>query len=138
MTSAMPAPALWPFVLYLILAVGVVASMLVGSWLLGERHDERATSAPYEGGIVSVGSARLRLSARFYLVAVFFVIFDLESVFLFAWAVGARRLGWSGYLEALVFTLVLVAALFYLWRSGGLDWGPGTEAGRVEPGVPIR
>ncbi len=132
----MPTPTIWPLVLYFILAVALVAAMLVSSWLLGERHHEHGTATPYEGGIVSEGSARVRLSARFYLVAMFFVIFDLESVFLFAWAVAARQLGWAGYLEALVFTLVLVAALIYLWRSGALDWSPGSGSPRnAEPGV---
>jgi len=117
---------LWPLVLYFVLAVLLVAAMLGASALLGERHHERATDAPYEGGIVSQGSARVRLSARFYLIAMFFVIFDLESVFLFAWAVAARALGWAAYVEALIFTLVLVAALVYLWRVGALDWSPGS------------
>jgi NADH-quinone oxidoreductase subunit A len=116
---------LWPLVLYFVLVVLLVASMIGASALLGERHHERATDAPYEGGIVSEGSARVRLSARFYLIAMFFVIFDLESVFLFAWAVAARELGWVAYTEALIFTLVLVAALVYLWRVGALDWSPG-------------
>jgi NADH-quinone oxidoreductase subunit A len=118
---------IWPLVLYFILVVALVAGMLAASSLLGERHHDRATDAPYEGGVESEGSARVRLSARFYLVAMFFVIFDLESVFLFAWAVAARELGWPGYWEALVFTLLLGAALAYLWRAGALDWGPGSR-----------
>ncbi len=117
---------LWPLILYFALVVLLVAAMLGVSALLGERHHEPATDAPYEGGIVSQGGARVRLSARFYLVAMFFVIFDLESVFLFAWAVAARELGWAAYVEALVFTLVLVAGLVDLWRVGGLDWSPGS------------
>ncbi len=117
---------LWPLVLYFVLVILLVVGMLVASALLGERHDEPATDAPYEGGIMSEGSARVRLSARFYLIAMFFVIFDLESVFLFSWAVAARELGWAAYVEALVFTFVLVAALVYLWRVGALDWSPGS------------
>lgn len=104
----------------------LVAGMLGVSYVLGQRHRERETGDPYEGGIVSTGSARVRLSVKFYLVAMFFVIFDLEAVFLFAWAVAARELGWAGYAEALVFVGILVAALVYLWRSGGLDWGEPT------------
>ncbi len=117
---------LWPLLLYFVLVLLLVIAMLGASALLGVRHRERATDAPYEGGIVSEGSARVRLSARFYLIAMFFVIFDLESVFLFAWAVAARNLGWTAYAEALIFTLVLVAALVYLWRVGALDWSPGS------------
>jgi len=98
--------------------------MIALSHVLGQRHQDRATGEPYESGIVSTGSARLRLSAKFYLVALFFVIFDLEAVFLFAWAIAFRELGWVGYVEILVFIGILVAALIYLWRLGALDWGP--------------
>src|SRR5262245_23406282 len=97
--------------------------MLALSYLLGQRHQERATGEPYESGIVSTGSARLRFPAQFYLVAMLFVIFDLEAVFIFAWAIAFRELGWGGYVGALVFIGVLVAALIYAWRLGILDWG---------------
>jgi NADH-quinone oxidoreductase subunit A len=97
--------------------------MLGLSSVLGERHSQKATGEPYESGIVSTGSARLRLSADFYLVAMFFVIFDLEAVFLVAWAVAARQAGWAGYIEVLIFIGILGAALVYLWRIGALDWG---------------
>ncbi|MCX7047903.1 MAG: NADH-quinone oxidoreductase subunit A [Candidatus Sumerlaeota bacterium] len=97
--------------------------MIAISFPLGQRHKERATGEPFESGIVSTGSARLRFSSKFYLVALFFVIFDLESVFIFAWAVAFRELGWSGYWAALIFIAVLVAVLVYVWRMGALDWG---------------
>lgn len=113
----------WPIGLYFILVVGLIAVMLGLSWVLGERHSERATGAPYESGVVSEGSAHVRFSARFYLVAMFFVVFDLESVFIFAWAVSAKEVGWAGYFEVLVFVSILVATLIYLWRLGALDFG---------------
>jgi len=113
---------MWPLVLYFVLVLLLVAGMLIASWLLGQRHTERATGSPYEGGIASEGSARVRLSAKFYLIAVFFVVFDLESVFLFSWAVSARQAGWSAYWEALIFTVILLLALLYLARVGALDW----------------
>ncbi len=120
--------ALWPLAVYFVAVVVVVAAMIGISHVLGERHAERATGQPYESGIVSEGSARIRFPVKFYLVAMLFVIFDLEAVFLFAWAVAARELGWAGYVEAMIFTGVLVAALAYLWRSGALDWGtPRTD-----------
>jgi NADH-quinone oxidoreductase subunit A len=122
---------LWPLIVYFAVVVATAAGMIATSWVLGERHRERATGLPYESGLVSTGSARLRLSADFYLVAMFFVIFDLESVFLFAWAIGARESGWAGYVEAAVFVGVLAAALAYLWRTGALDWGP--PKGRERP-----
>jgi NADH-quinone oxidoreductase subunit A len=89
---------------------------------LGQRHSDRATGEPYEVGIVSEGSARVRFSAKFYLVAILFVIFDLEAVFVFAWAIAGRELGWAGYAGLLVFLLVLAVALIYEWRLGALDW----------------
>lgn len=114
----------WPFVVYFIAVILVVAGMLAVSYVLGQRHREPATGEPYESGILSEGSAHVRLSAKFYLVAMFFVIFDLEAVFIFLWAIAGRELGWAGYCEALIFIGVLVATLAYLWRVGALDWFP--------------
>jgi NADH-quinone oxidoreductase subunit A len=114
---------LWAFGVYFLLVLALVIAMLIVSYFLGQRHQERATGSPYESGIVSTGSAHVRLSAKFYLVAMFFVIFDLEAVFIFAWAVAGRALGWTGYFEVLVFSGILIAALVYLWRLGALDWG---------------
>jgi NADH-quinone oxidoreductase subunit A len=113
---------IWPLVAYFAFVVVLVAVILVLSYLLGQRHFEPATGEPYEGGIVSEGSARVRFSVNYYLVAMFFVVFDLEAVFLFAWAGAARELGWAGYLEVLFFVGVLMAALVYLWKVGALDW----------------
>lgn len=124
----MNAGPLWPLAVYAAAVIVLVVGMIGTSYVLGQRHHERETGDPYESGIVSTGSARVRLSVKFYLVAMFFVIFDLEAVFLFAWAVAARELGWAGYAEALVFIGILVAALVYLWRSGALDWGERTIA----------
>src|SRR5690242_1892311 len=108
--STAHAVLLWPLLVYFAAVILLVATMLGLSYLLGQRHDQPATGQPYESGIVSTGSARLLLSADFYLVAMFFVIFDLEAVFLFAWAVAARQVGWAGYIEALIFIGILVAA----------------------------
>ncbi len=114
--------AVWPIGLYFVLVVLLIGAMLVGSYVLGQRHDDRATGSPYEGGIVSEGSARVRFSARYYLIAMFFVVFDLEAVFIFSWAVAAKEVGWPGYWEIVIFIGVLVATLAYLWRLGALDW----------------
>jgi len=113
---------MWTLGIYFVLVLLLVGGMLVVSYLLGQRHHARATGQPFESGIVPSGSAHVRFSAKFYLVAVFFVIFDLEAVFLFAWAVAAREAGWAGFWEVVVFVGVLVAALVYLWRAGALDW----------------
>jgi NADH-quinone oxidoreductase subunit A len=115
---------LWPAIVFFIVSLAIVAGMIVLSYLLGQRHRERATGEPYESGIVSTGTARMRFDVRFYMVGMFFVIFDLEAVFIFSWAVALRESGWTGFGEMLVFIILLVAVLFYLWRIGGLDWGP--------------
>jgi NADH-quinone oxidoreductase subunit A len=116
-------PTLWPFVVYVIAVVVLTAAVIGISYLLGQHHHERTTSRPYESGSPLTGSARLRLSVSFYLVAMFFVVFDVESIYIFAWAVAWRELGWTGYIEVLVFIGILLAALVYLWRLGALDWG---------------
>ncbi len=113
---------LWALGIYFVIVLLLVIAMLVVSYLLGQRHHEHATGSPYESGIVSAGSAHVRLSAKFYLVAMFFVVFDLEAAFIFAWAVAGRELGWRGYWEIVIFIGVLVIALIYLWRLGALDW----------------
>jgi NADH-quinone oxidoreductase subunit A len=115
---------LWPLAVHSLIALLVAGGMLGISALLGERLRERATGEPYESGIVPTGSARVRFSAQFYLVAILFVIFDLEIVFLFAWAVVVLDVGWPGYAGMLFFALVLVVGLIYEWRQGALDWGP--------------
>ena len=117
----------WPLTVYIVLVGMLVMAMLSMSFVLGERHHDRATGSPYESGILSEGSARVRFSAKFYLIAMFFVIFDLEAVFLFAWAVAVRETGWAGYAEALLFIMVLLATLAYLWRVGALDWRQGSR-----------
>jgi NADH-quinone oxidoreductase subunit A len=113
----------WPFVVYAVAVLLVTAAILVISYVLGPRHRQRTTGQPYESGSPPTGSARLRFSITFYLVAMFFVVFDVESIFLFAWAVAWRRLGWRGYIEVLIFVGLLLTALVYLWRLGALDWG---------------
>jgi NADH-quinone oxidoreductase subunit A len=114
---------LWPLAVYVAAIVAIVAAMIGFSYVLGQRHRERATAEPYESGIVSTGTARVRFDIKFYLVAVFFLIFDLEAAFLYAWAVAVRETGWPGYVGVLIFIGVLGAALVYLWRLGALDWG---------------
>jgi NADH-quinone oxidoreductase subunit A len=113
---------LWPLVLYCFLVVVLAVAMILISYFLGEKHKERVTDEPYESGIMVTGSARLRFTVRFYLIAMFFVIFDVESIFIFAWAVAFRQVGWTGYMAVLVFISILIISLVYLWRIGALDW----------------
>lgn len=117
---------LWPLLVYTVCVIGLIAFMLIGSHVLGGRHSTAMGNTPYESGMIPVGSARLRFSAKFYLVAIFFVLFDLEAVYIYAWAVAARQVGWMGYIEAMIFLSVLALALVYAWRTGALDWAPKT------------
>jgi NADH-quinone oxidoreductase subunit A len=114
----------WSFAIYLLAVVGLSALMLVVSYVLGGRDWGRAKNEPFESGVVSTGSAQLRFPAKFYLVAMFFVIFDVEALFLYAWAVSVRESGWPGFIEVTIFIGVLLAGLVYLWRLGALDWAP--------------
>jgi NADH-quinone oxidoreductase subunit A len=120
---------LWPLAVYFAAAVALVLTMLGLSWLLGQRRANAATNDPFESGIVAVGSSQMRISVEFYLIAIFFVIFDLETVFIFAWAIAFFELGWQGYFAILAFIVVLVVALIYEWRSGELEWGVKRRVG---------
>lgn len=115
--------ALWSFALYFVFVILLLAVMLGASHLIGQRHRGRATGEPYESGIAPTGSAHARIDVKFYLVAMFFLVFDLEAVFIYAWAVSLRETGWPGYIEMLIFISILGTALLYLWRRGALDWG---------------
>jgi NADH-quinone oxidoreductase subunit A len=109
--------------LYAALVVLLAGAILLVSSLLGQRSRSPNRAIPYESGIRPAGPLPRRLSIEFYQVALFFVIFDLEAVFIFAWAVNARKLGWTGYAEVAVFVVLLLAGLVYLWKVGALDWG---------------
>jgi NADH-quinone oxidoreductase subunit A len=111
----------WPLGFYFATVLVIVGTILLLSHVLGERHREPQTGQPYESGIATTGPAHGRFAVSFYLVALAFVVFDVEAVFLYAWAVDVRRLGLSGLTEATVFVVVLAVALAYLWRNGALD-----------------
>lgn len=114
----------WAFTIYVIAALGLCSLMLVAARYLGGRSKARAKHVPYESGLDSVGTARIRFSSQFYLVAMFFVIFDVEALFLFAWAASVKEAGWIGFIGATVFIITLLAGLYYLVRIGALDWVP--------------
>lgn len=114
----------WAFAVYVIGAICICLTMIGVAALLGGRAYGRAKNRPFESGIDSVGNARLRFSAKFYLVAMFFVIFDVEALYLFAWSVSVRESGWVGFIEATIFIGLLLIGLIYLWRIGALDWSP--------------
>lgn len=110
--------------------VALVVSVMLGSYYLGPRHHDRSMGTPYESGIAATGNARVRFPIHFYLVAMFFVIFDLESVFLYAWSTSVRELGWRGFGQVSIFIGVLLIALFYLLRIGALKIGPNLRKPR--------
>lgn len=119
-----PAVHFTPFLVYAGIVVLIVLAMIGLSWVLGEKHREKQTDETYESGIPPTGNARLRFSSHFYLIAIFFVIFDLDAVFILAWAVSFRELGLTGYLGILVFIGILIAVLIYEIGIGSLDFGP--------------
>ncbi len=114
----------WPFLIYAFLVVLVVGIMLGLSHILGERHKEKLTGEPFESGIPPTGNARLRFSSHFYLIAIFFVIFDLDAVFIMVWAISFRELGIAGYIGISVFIGILIAVLIYEIGIKALDFGP--------------
>ncbi len=122
--------SLWPLVIYFLSVLVILGVILVLSALLGQKSKmTRATGEPFESGVVHIGSTQIPVSAEFFLVAIFFVIFDLETVFIFAWAIAFYELGLFGYLAVSVFILILIVALVYEWKSGALEWGVKVRTG---------
>lgn len=119
-----PGVPLWLFLVYGVFVLALLTLILSLSYFLGQRHKAKAMDQPYESGIIETGSARLRFSAQFYLVAMMFVIFDIEVVFIVLWALAFQELGWPGYLSIFVFIGLLFAVLIYEWSIGALDFGP--------------
>ena len=113
---------LFPLILYGGIVIAAIIGLLIASTLLGQKRTDHATHDVYESGVVPVGLPNIKISVPFYLTAILFIIFDLEAVFLFAWAISIREAGWVGFIEVLIFVSILVAGLVYLWRSGALEW----------------
>jgi NADH-quinone oxidoreductase subunit A len=117
------APGLVSMLVYGAMVLGLVVVLLILTRWLGERKVTLEKKRPYESGIIPTGSLRFHYPAPFYLVAVFFLIFDVEAVFIFSWAVAFESLGWYGWLAISLFIFVLILGLVYIWRKGGLEWG---------------
>jgi NADH-quinone oxidoreductase subunit A len=114
-----------------VVATAILAGVMLGlSWALGPRRKGAADRNPFESGILPLHDTNIRIPSQFYLIAMFFVIFDLEMVFVFAWAVALRQAGWTGYFGMLAFLAFLLLALAYLWRSGGLEWRQPRAGGK--------
>ena len=129
----------WTPGLLSLLLYGAAAFILIGFLLfltawLGEKRYAPEKPTPFECGIRPSGPARYRHPVPFYLIAFFFLIFDVEGIYILSWAVAVEPLGWSGWLQISFFIIVLLISLLYLWKKGGLEWGP--TAGR-KPTSPI-
>jgi NADH-quinone oxidoreductase subunit A len=117
-------PGIFSLSVYGILVLAFIASQLFIAYWLGEKKKNPEKLRPYESGIIPTGTARLRYPVPFYLVAIFFLIFDVEAAFIFSWAIAYKALGWSGWLQISFFIIVLILGLVYIWNKGGLEWGP--------------
>lgn len=113
---------LFPLIVYGSIVVVAIVGLLAVSTVLGQKRNDHATHDVYESGIKPTGSPNIKISVPFYLTAILFIIFDLEAVFLFAWAISIREAGWVGFIEVFIFIFILIAGLVYLWRSGALEW----------------
>lgn len=124
---------LWPLAIYGAIVLFIVSLMLGLSYFLGERHTDRTTGDPYESGIKSSGSERIKIDVNFYLIAVFFVIFDLETVFILSWVFSFYELGWMGYIKIFIFIGLLLVGLCYLWIEGAFDLRTLKQRVRKDP-----
>ena len=117
----------WSAIAFILAAIGLVVFMLVVPRLLGGRSHGSQKEEIFEAGVVGAGNARIRLSAKFYLVAIFFVIFDLEALYLYAYAVSVRETGWLGFATAATFIVDLLIGLVYALSLGALNWAPADK-----------
>jgi NADH-quinone oxidoreductase subunit A len=137
--SSIPSPDLAPSVeglislgVYAAMALTLIAFLLLACRMLGHKTRQPLKGQPYESGVAGTGPAYPRQPAPFYLVAIFFIIFDIEIVFVASWAVAYDLLGWNGFFQILFFIVVLFLGLVYLWSRGGLNWGPQPRHRRNE------
>ena len=120
----------FPVLVQIALAVLVAGALVALSYFIGKRVNDRVKDSPYECGIAPTGSARERFSVKFYLVAIVFILFDIEAVFLYPWVVVYRELKMFAFVEMLLFIALVLAGFFYIWKKGALDWS-------IEPVVPV-
>ncbi len=125
-----PIEVYFPVLVQVFIAMAVAAGMLGGSFLLGKRVRNRVKDMPYECGITPTGNARERFSVKFYLVAMLFILFDIEAIFLYPWAVVYRELKMFAFVEMLIFIVLVLAGYFYIWKKGALEWSGAGRDGR--------
>lgn len=123
----MISPSFYHLAVYTLAATALIGALLLAAWWLGAKRTSPAKRMPYESGVCPSGTARLAWPAPFYLVAIFFIIFDVEAAFIFTWAIAWDLLGIAGLVQITVFITILFAGLLWLWVKGGLDWGPSGE-----------
>ncbi len=122
----------FPVLLQGLLAMAVAAGLLTVSYLLGKRVRNRAKDMPYESGMVPTGDARQRFSVKFYLVGMLFILFDIEAIFLYPWAVVFREFKMAAFVEMLIFVVLILSGFFYIWKKGALDWSGSDLSGRKQ------
>jgi len=122
-------PGIFSLTIFGILVLIFIVSQLFIAYWLGEKKKNTEKLRPYESGIIPTGTARLRYPVPFYLVAIFFLLFDVEAAYIFSWAIAYKELGWSGWFQISFFIGVLILGLVYIWNKGGLEWGPKAKKG---------
>jgi NADH-quinone oxidoreductase subunit A len=119
----------FPILVQALVAMGLAAGLLAASYLLGKRVRDKVKDMPYESGIAPTGDARHRFSVKFYLVAMLFIVFDIEAIFLYPWVVVYRELKMFAFIEMLVFVALILGGFFYVWKKGALDWSGSDLSG---------
>src|ERR1700689_2971720 len=123
----------FPVLLQAILAMVIAAALVTLSFVIGHRLENKVKDMPYECGIAPTGDAQHRFSVKFYLVAMIFILFDIEAIFLYPWAVVFKRMKMFGFLEMLTFVILILAGFFFIWKKGVLEWAHSELAPRAEP-----
>jgi NADH-quinone oxidoreductase subunit A len=118
----------FPVLLQAILAMVIAAALVTLTFVIGRRLKNKVKDMPYECGIAPTGDAQHRFSVKFYLVAMIFILFDIEAIFLYPWAVVFKQLKMFGFLEMLTFVILILAGFFFIWKKGVLDWAQAEPA----------
>jgi NADH-quinone oxidoreductase subunit A len=126
----------FPVLVQALLAVVIAAALVTLSFAIGRKLKNRVKDMPYECGIEPTGDAQHRFSVKFYLVAMLFILFDIEAIFLYPWAVVYKQLKMFGFVEMLLFVVLILAGFFFIWKKGVLDWAHGMQSD--EPKRPVR
>jgi NADH-quinone oxidoreductase subunit A len=128
-----PIEVYFPVLVQVVLAAVIAAGMIGASWLLGQKLRNKTKDMPYECGITPTGSAQERFSVKFYLVAMLFILFDIEAVFVYPWVVVYQELKLYGFVVMLLFVMTILEGFFYIWKKGALDWSKTTTAAAPTP-----